>query len=322
MNGIGKGAIAAAFIICIVLFIGMCIFIASFAIVDPNFMAISRNKITNRIDEDKVYFEGRHYIGVGNAFIYYPMAWQLIEFTDDDASGIVDFVCKTEEPLDASTSDAAAIEVELSLYFTIPPQELINFYTIYGINYQDSLSNECKRVLKEVCTQFQYKELFQFRQNISSSMTNSLARALERRRLHLESLLLRGIFFGDALETSIETTVCEGQKEYQERYNTEKNKVTSEIETMVSEYDLDIRRIVAQAEVDAKVIMEEARGNATALLARTTAESWKDYQEKTGLNAKDLLRVQWARTLGATTSKDSIAVGYDTVGAKFVQKVQ
>jgi len=322
MNGVGYSAIAAAVIACIVLFIGMCIFIAGFSVVEPTYMAIARNTISNRIQEDKVYFEGRHYLGVSSEFIYYPMAWQLVEFTDDDATGVVDYICKVEEPLAASTSDGLATEVELSLYFTIAPQELINFYTTYGVNFQDSLSNECKRVLKEVVTQYEYAELFRQRLNISSSMKTALTRALEKRRCKLENILLRGIFFNDALEESIESSVCSGQREIQEGFQADIDGINKTVQLKKLEYQEKINEILSAARREATVIVENARANATNIVAVATSESWKDYQTQTGLTSEQLLRVQWARTLGSTTSADQIAVGYESVGTQFVQKVK
>jgi len=321
MNALGKGVVAGAFLVCIVLFIGMCIFIAGFSIVEPTYMAISRNKISSRIEDDKVYFEGRHYIGVSNEFILYPMAWQLVEFTDDDATGIVDFICKVEEPLDAATSESLAVQVEISLYFTIPPQQLINFYTTYGINYQDSLANECKKVLKETVTQFKYEDMFKYRYNISEFMKEKVSRALERRRCNLEKLLLRAFYFDDAIEETIEKTVVADQAKTENTFRNNITYINAEIEKMRLEYDLQITEILSASEKEATVIVKEARAEATSLLANSTAKAWTSYQTKTGLSSSELLRVQWARNLGSTTSEDRIYLGYDKIGTNFVQNV-
>jgi len=322
MNSLGIGVIAGAVMICIVLFVGMCLFIASYSIVEPTYMAISRNKISSRIEEDKVYFEGRHFLGVGNEFIYYPMAWQLVEFTDDDAVGTVDYICKVEEPLDTATSEGLATEVELSLYFTIPPQQLINFYTTYGVNYQDSLANECKRVLKETLTKFKYEELFKFRLNISNVMREELGRNLARRRCQLQKLLLRAIFFGDTIESTIEKSVIADQAKNENQYNNEIKLINAEIETMRKENAFAISRNVAEAQKDGTKLIEEARAYAASKSANSTASAWKTYQEVTGLSTPELLQVQWARTLGNAAATDSLVLGYDKVGSNFVQKTK
>jgi len=297
----------------------MCLFIAGYSIVEPTYMAISRNKISSRIEEDKVYFEGRHFLGVGNEFIYYPMAWQLVEFTDDDAVGTVDYICKVEEPLDAATSEGLATEVELSLYFTIPPQQLVNFYTNYGVNYQDSLANECKRTLKETLTRFKYEELFQFRSNISNVMREELGRNLARRRCQLQKLLLRAIYFGDAVESTIEQSVITDQAKNENQYINEINLISAEIDTMRKEYGLQISLNVAEAKSRATKMIEDAHAFATSVNANSTATAWKNYQELTGLDSNELLQVQWARTFGNAATTDSIALGYDKVSSKFVQ---
>lgn len=322
MNTLGKGVIAGAVVACIILFIGMCIFIAGFSIVDPTYMAISRNKMTSHIEEDKVYFEGRHYLGVGNEFILYPMAWQLIEFTDDVNVGETDYVCKVDTPLEAFTNDGLDIIIEVSFYFTIPPQQLINFYTNFGINYEDSLANECKTVLKNTAAQFEYSELFKGRIPLSKAMIKNLGRTLASRRCHLEKLLLRGIFFADNIESNIEESVCADQNATANIYKGKINAISENILTLQKQYNSEIEAVMAKAKKEASLLVQAAQADANALYANTSASAWKTYQDLTELDAEDLLRVQWARTLAATTSNDRISIGYDTVGAKFVQQVK
>jgi len=308
--------------VCIILFIGMCLFIASFAIVNPTYMAISRNKMTSKIDEKKVFFEGRHFLGVGNEFIHYPMAWQLIEYTDDDGVGGVDYLCKVEEPLSCSTSEGLEMSVEVSIYFTIPPQQLINFYTTYNVNYQDTINNECKKVLKDTITQFKYEEIFKGRLLISTAMTNALNRSLTRRRCHLEKLLLRGINFSPLIESNIENSVIADQQKTANEYKNKIERIKAEIGGLRKEYDYKITVVIAAAQKNATVVIEEAKAYSNSVYANSTANAWEKYKNITELDTESLLRVQWARTLGSTTANDTIALGYDTVGTQFVQKVK
>jgi len=327
MNTVGKATIAGAFIICLVLFIGMCIFIAGFSIVEPTYMAISRNKMSNRIEEDKIYFEGRHYLGVANEFIYYPMAWQLVEYTDDDAYGNgtknVGYICKVEDtPLDAATNDGLPVEVELSLYFTIPPQQLINFYTTYGVRYQDSLANECKKVLKDTVTQFKYDEVFKGRLNISAVMKTQLTKALSRRRCVLQKLLLRGITFKPTIEENIENSVIADQAKAANEYKNQIEMIDAQIEALRTHFNQMINEIISASQKNATIILQKARAYANSVLANSTAEAWKNYQTQTGLDTESLLRVQWARTLGSSSNSDTLVLGFDKVGSGFVQKTK
>jgi len=324
MKSGGKGVVAGAVVVCIVLFIGMCLFIASYSIVEPTYMAISRNKISSRIDDTMVYFEGRHFLGVSNEFIYYPMAWQLVEFTDDTEDlGTVDYICRIEDTaLDAATAEGLPVAVELSLYFTIPPRQLINFYTTYGVNYQDSLANECKKVLKDCVTKFTYKQLFSGRLLISKTMTTELEKALARRRCVLQKLLLRGMSFSDSLENNIEASVVKDQGKAQEEYTSMVNKIIREIDTLEKNYTNKISQVLTQAETDATVMVQAAQAFANSVLAESTSNAWKGYQENTGLDSAQLLKVQWARSLASASSADHIILGYDKVGSGFVQPVK
>jgi len=306
---------------CIILFVGMCLFIASFEVVEPTYMAISRNKISSVIDDTEVYFPGRHFIGVGNEFIFFPMAWQLIEFTDDISVGTADYICKVDTPLESITSNNAEMMIELSLYFRIPPQQLINFYRDYGVNYQDFIAGECKTLLKETISKFRYEEVFTGRLMISEAMTNALRRRLASRRCVLEKVLLRGISFTDALEATIESSVMADQRKTANEYVNQINIIHAEIEGLKKDNAYKMNIVLAEAQKNATIYIEEAKAYATSVYASSTATAWKAYQELTELDTESLLRVQWARTLGATTEKDTIALGYDTVGTKFVQKV-
>jgi len=321
MKGASKGVIAGAVMAVFILFVGMCLFIASFSVVEPNYMAISRSKMTSHIDETKVYFEGRHFLGVSYEFIKYPMAWQLIEYTDDESIGKTEFVAVVDEPLDAGTSEGHPMTVEVSLYFTIPPQQLINFYKTYNMKYQDSIANECKRVLKETLSEFKYDEIFKGRLMISEAMTTALSRSLIRRRCKLEKLLLRGIYFQKNIEDGIEANVMGFQDSTNSLYKNEVTMIDAEIDNLKKENNLKINIIVSEAQKEATILVQEAKAYAASTYANSTASAWQNYQTITELDSDNLLRVQWARTLGSTTSKDSVTVGYDTVGSRFVQKV-
>jgi len=325
MNAVGKGTVAGAVVVCIVLFIGMCLFIDGFSIVEPTYMAISRNKISSRINPDKVYFEGRHFLGVGNEFIKFPMAWQLVEYTDDDSvngSGHVDYVCKVDDtPLDAQTKDGNPVKVEVSLYFTIPPQQLINFYIDYSTYYQDQIANECKKVLKDVMTMFKYEEVFKGRLNISSVMKTELTKALAKRRCIFQKLLLRAISFNDNLEKSIEDSVVAQQQIYENEYGNQITLIEALIARNRADNEKNVNEILAAARKKATIILGEARAYANSLLANSTAEAWQNYQTITGLDPDNLLRVQWARSVG-TSKTDSLVLGFDKVGSNFVQKTK
>jgi len=322
MNTVGKGVIAGSVIAAVILFIGMCLFIAGWSIVSPTYMAISRNKMTSKIDPNKVYFEGRHFLGVGNEFIIYPMAWQLVEYTDDALIGTSDYICKIDAPLDASTSEGLPMEVELSLYFTIPPQQLINFYKTYGINYQESIANECKKVLKDTMTKFRYEEVFKGRLAISSAMESALNRSLTRRRCVLQKLLLRAINFTESIENNIESSVIADQAKNANEFKNQITMIKAEIESLKKQYAYRVNIITSEAQKNATKVIEDAKAYSASVYATSTASAWGNYQSKTQLDPQSLLRVQWARALGATSAKDSIALGYDTVGANFVQKVK
>jgi len=322
MNSIGYTTIAITVVALIILFIGMCLFIAAFSVVDPTYMAIARNTITSKITEDKVYFEGRHFLGVDKEFIFFPMAWQLIEYTDDESTGSVQYRVKLDSPLDAQTQDGMTMTIELSLYFTIPPQQLINFYLSYGVNYQESIANECKRALKDVCTQFKYEEIFVGRLKLSQAMSVSLNRSLINRRCVLEKLLLRGINFQPSIEEGIETSVTSGQSQIANRYKNQITRIESEIKSLRKDYASQIKQVTAKAEKEATLLVEEAKAYANFVYANSTSYAWAQYQQLTELDTESLLRVQWARTLGSTTDKDQIVLGYDTVGSNFVQKVK
>jgi len=320
MNNVGKGVIAGAVVGTTIIFIGMCLFIAGFLVVEPNYMAIARNKMSSKIQDDKVYFEGRHYLGVGNEFITYPLAWQLVEFTDDDSVGETPFVCKVDVPLDAS-ANGLSCQVEVSIYFTIPPQQLINFYTNQGINYESIIASECKETLKNTIGSFNNEEVITARLKISEAMTANLKRRLAVRLCKLEKVLLRGISFDKSMEDTIETTVMADQRKTANEYNNQIAMIHAEIDGLKKEYDYKINLIIAEAQKNATLLIEEAKAYANSVYANSTAAAWSAYQSVTNLDNENLLRVQWARSLGATTAKDSIALGYDTIGSKFVQKV-
>jgi len=323
MKSGAKGVIAGAVVICIVLFIGMCLFIGSFSIVEPTYMAITRNTISSVVDKEKIYFEGRHFIGVANEFITFPMAWQLIEYTDDeDVGGKVDYVCKVEDTaLDAGTSEGLRVTVEVSVYFSISPDQLVDFYTTYNTNYQDSIANECKRVLKDTVAKFKYEELFKGRLNITKAMTTELNKALSRRRCILQKLLLRGIGFTKNLENKIEESVIADQAKAQNEYRSQISKIVAETESLRKSYSFLINEVIAAANSNATIITEEARAYSVSVLAQSTATAWQKYQSITELEPAELLRVQWARALGSASKADSLALGYDKIGSKFVQNV-
>ena len=122
LNRVQIGTLTTCLLILIT--ISIILFASAFATIVPTYCGINFNSVTNDIDETRVYYEGRHWLGLGHTFIQYPMIWQIMDFSNDNTSG--------DLPLDAGSRDGQPITVEVTVFYSIIPSQIINLYHLLG----------------------------------------------------------------------------------------------------------------------------------------------------------------------------------------------
>ena len=76
------------------------------------------------LDNERVFTNGRHFVGLGNSFVRFPRGQQYLEFSAAERPAA--------PPLDVWSSDGQVIFLEASLYFSLAPTHLHDIYYTYG----------------------------------------------------------------------------------------------------------------------------------------------------------------------------------------------
>lgn len=120
------------------------------------------------LEDNVVYTNGRHFVGLGNYFVTYPRRLQYLEFSSD-AGGVT-------PPLDAWSKDGQVLYVEAGIYYKLSPEYLTElYYTYQGDEWQQVVNAIAAETIRSVATEYDTLAFFTNRSVIDDSMQRQLA---------------------------------------------------------------------------------------------------------------------------------------------------
>ena len=290
----------------IVLFVGMILFACSFQTLNPGEMGLAQNTISRQI-QDKVYFEGRHFLFVGHKFLKYPLRWQLIDFSNDDSDA--------DGVLTAVTASGESVSLEIAVYYTLVPSEAHELYSTLGLNFHTRMLNEAKNVLKNAASEFRMEDYYTDRERIQKVFFEKTFAQLRPLHGRVQKVLLRGVQFTATTEASIISKMQSAQNNIRLEYQKEVDTARAENKVIITRAESYIVAITSNAAAQGSLIVEEAAAEANELYIQAETEAWANYKTKLGLTNEQLLKAQYARSILRGTPSDSLLVGYEQLKA-------
>ena len=307
----GAGTIAL-FSCCFVVFlISVILFAVSFSVLDVDQMGIKYNANLLTIDEDRVYSNGRYFLGLGVSFLKFPTTLNAAEFAGSNQ-------------LSAWSAEGQEVFLEVGFYYRLDRGKLVDIYKKYEDKYHARMLQVAKRVIKQVTIQYQAIQFFSNRTMIGEKMARDLRVNLAVEDMILELFALRAVDIPDAFEAKIQSKVVTLQTAKTATYR--KDTAVARAANAVQEGNgyAKINKTLAEAAARATLTLESARAEGIKLLAQAEADAYERLATVLGLSAGPFLKYRWAQMLESLDNngdsnlarKTSAALGFESVSLR------
>jgi regulator of protease activity HflC (stomatin/prohibitin superfamily) len=300
-EGKEKETVIGTCLFCVIL-TGAILFGVSFDTLEPTQVGIKYNFNLVDIQDNKVYDNGRYYLGVGLHFIKYPINLQNLDFI-----GTESVRCWSKE--------GQLLKLDVSMNYRLRRRDVIKIYRRYETGFHLRLKLIALESIKEVSTHYEATDFFNQRPQISEEMRNAIAAKFNTDFTDVELFNLRAIDLPDGFENKIVDKVVKAQ-EYQTAVNRLAiAQVRAANDVIRGNGDALINETLASANADAELVTENAKATALFHLRDTEAQAYSQLQLALNLTGADLLRFRWAQILdklqGKTDTDFSYIIGFD-----------
>lgn len=275
---------------CVVFWVIFGLIIGSISYVEWNELAFQKNTLSNVVDKDQVYTNGRYFWGPSITKLTFPSIFQKISYRGND---LLVFAGGEDE----NNTAAAGLEfgIECDVYYRLNPDDLKEIFNDFGTAYHERFVDTIKASIKNTAPEFSVDDYVNNRQEIAERMREEINNDIERLNLAIEPhkfMLLRIVFPARVLQ-KFEATVMkelEIDKSILTRnvdlYKKGTEELVSKIKanvTIVNESaDARARAITERGTAQAEAIGIEAEGKARAIRLNAEAESVRIHEEALG----------------------------------------
>lgn len=118
------------------------------------------------------------------------------------------------------SKEGLTVNIDLSILFSLDPDQAPNVYKSIGLNYVDVvLVPQIRSIVRGVTAEYEAKALYTAeREVVAEKMFNQLKPLIEKRGVLLEKVLLRSVKLPDILATAIEKKLEEEQRAEQMKF--------------------------------------------------------------------------------------------------------
>lgn len=289
---------------CLLTFVvSVILFALSFSTLDVHQVGIKYNNNLMTIDEENVYNNGRHFLGLGLNFIEFPTNMVEISFTGADS-------------VRAWSHEGQNLGIEMNFYYRIERDQIIQLYRRYGEDYHQRYKVIALSVIKKVTTLYEATEFFLERQQITAHIKLALQQRFSIEFATVELFNLRQINVPDMFESKIIDKVVKAQ-EYQTALNIAKTAVLrAEVDVIRREGTAAVNLKLARARAESQRDIEFAKARAIAQLATAESESYAKLASELGLSPAQSTKYRYAQTLtaveeGVTGRSTNFILGFD-----------
>lgn len=283
----------------------------SFKTLEYNQVGIDFDSTSQSINEDKLFHNGRHFIGLAHSFFVYPTKLLTVEFAERDDIGNPD---GQSGPLSAGSKDGQAIEIEISFFIRLRTKEVsnvVNLYKEYRTTFMPTVISKATNAIKETTVKFVTLEFFTNRTDISAEIHRALSGALESMSMDVEAVQLRNIKLSDNFEEAIIDKIVSAQADKTANENGLALQVEADTAVIVQQSDTNIAVIKASADSEAVVTTGTASANAAKRRIEADSGALRLLKEDLLTNNAQVLQYLWSQTLRDDTHS-KLLVGLDS----------
>jgi hypothetical protein len=284
-----------------VVVIVVALVVYSYDTLEPREIGILYNTIDKTIDSTP-YTGGAHFVGLFNSFIHFPGGYESIEFSTSHSAG--------NNPLSARTSDGVSLGLSLSFQYKLIRAELPKLYEQSNVNYESTFINIARDTLLQTAAEYQAKQFWNSRQDITEDMQKSLNQSLSEAHAECVGLQMLSVSIPDNLESKIVDTQVEKQLSSTKVYEREAELIRKDIDILYSQCEQNITTITAGAEAEAYFVMQVAEAASKRRTIDVQAEIAQFTIGKIGFNQTEFTEYLYLRAIDGNDDA-TITVGLD-----------
>ena len=184
---------------------------------------------------------------------------------------------KEDFKTEAYSQDQQPAEVQVSVNYRLPEDNVLDVYSRLGPNYPAILiDTQLPRRLKEVFGKFDAQSMIQDRTKLGIEVERSMESALDRRGIQIVSVQVEDVAFSQAYETAVESRMTAIVAQYQ---------AEAEKQKRITNADAAAYEVKAAADAQAHAI--QVQGDAQAAAIRARADALKDNPSLVSLTAAE-----------------------------------
>tara|TARA_B110001452_G_scaffold18478_1_gene15005 strand:+ start:110 stop:1063 length:954 start_codon:yes stop_codon:yes gene_type:complete len=274
----------------------------SFSTLDYNHVGLDFDSTSQKLNEDKLFYNGRHFIGLAHSFISYPTYLHTIEFAD--GGGGEGPTSASSAPLNAGSKDGQAITIELSFFMRINTtlSNVLTLYQEYKTSYMPTVVSRAQDAVKSTTVLFETLEFFTNRSDISEAIHQALSETLAPLSMTVVSVQLRNIQLSTNFEDAIIDKIVSAQADKTATEMGLAQQVQADTGVFAQAADSEIAVLTADASSTAVVTTGTASADATKRRIEADAAALSLLKQDLLSNNAQMLQYLWSQTLRDDTN--------------------
>ncbi|CEL96652.1 unnamed protein product [Vitrella brassicaformis CCMP3155] len=234
-------------------------------------MGLRYDGVSVKINEDKLWMNGRHMIGPGHRFIKFPKEQRTVSLT-----GKNHLPCRTKDGLRV----VLGITYQYQLKDVLP--EVLALYYDFGENYEGIYARVSRDVLRDVASQYDAYDIFLNRTFVQQEMTRQLGASLDKHHARVNQLQLLSVTLPEKFDAALDET--------------------EQARLLAIQADFDKKDAQQAAENTRNRADEDARTELNKKEGQISAEitSYTTLKDNVDLTSRGLMTYIWLQNLGTT----------------------
>ena len=242
------------------LLIGMILIICSFQYVEYYQYAFKRNTLSNTVDTDTIYENGRYMFGPSVNMIYFERNYHKVEFSGDSA-------------LSVANDDGTAFYIAVTFFYRVQKENLTHLYNKFGTEYDSKVFSLSQSTLKNTAIIFSIDDYLGERETIALAMKRNITETLNNIWIDVDELQLHEVLFPDVVKNKYLDAAVQIQTNAKLEYEQDATLIRQETARLVEVVNANKTIVQAEAEADYNKVTELASVNATQLTETANAQA-------------------------------------------------
>lgn len=281
----------------------------AFDTLDPLTAGVEYNTVSKQITADRVYTSGRYFLGLGRAFLEFPMNFQVIEYST---------AADADEPPLIARSIKGQIVIECSLQYTLQLDRLVTVYRNYELQYHEKFVKIAQNAIKNKASEFDPDQFYQQRILVGQEMEREVRTALLRENAIVHDFQLRKVELPQQNEQKIIDKIVAVQKVKTAGHVQDQERIKGQTTVVTALETQKIQIFQANQTRAATIITQTAAAQGKAVQLGSQSKAYAVLQQGLGLSVAELLRYIWLGNLRSNMAGSTLAVGFKsaTLSAK------